>query len=145
MALDVKESGPTLPTGTTLWLSPPRMPPRPSGRGQGPLTLEPHNGGPFRSTGMGPAPPRPPAAGAHQARSPVTSLISLILEPPLPIRDPHWLAGTTSRSVTGGLLVAGLLLMELMMSWGGRGGCTRWPTAHGVTLEVRARGSGQGQ
>lgn len=45
-----------------------------------------------------------------------TSRISLILEPPLPIRDPHWLAGTTSRSVTGGLLVAGLLLMELMMS-----------------------------
>lgn len=48
---------------------------------------------------------------------PVTSLISLILEPPFPIRDPHWLAGTTSLSVTGGLLVAGLLLMELIMSW----------------------------
>lgn len=47
---------------------------------------------------------------------PDTSLISLILDPPLPIRDPHWLAGTTSLSVTGGLLVAGLLLMELMMS-----------------------------
>lgn len=45
-----------------------------------------------------------------------TSLISLILEPPLPIREPHWLAGTTSLRVTGGLLVAGLLLMELMMS-----------------------------
>lgn len=36
------------------------------------------------------------------------------------MRDPHWLAGTTSLSVTGGLLVAGLLLIELMMSWGGR-------------------------
>lgn len=46
-----------------------------------------------------------------------TSLISLILEPPFPIREPHWLAGTTSLRVTGGLLVAGLLLMELMMSW----------------------------
>lgn len=49
-----------------------------------------------------------------------TSLISLILEPPLPIREPHWLAGTTSLRVTGGLLVAGLLLMELMMSWKAR-------------------------
>lgn len=47
---------------------------------------------------------------------PVTSLISLILEPPLPMSEPHWLAGTTSLRVTGGLLVAGLLLMELMMS-----------------------------
>lgn len=46
-----------------------------------------------------------------------TSLISLILEPPFPMREPHWLAGTTRRSVTGGLLVAGLLLIELMMSW----------------------------
>lgn len=45
-----------------------------------------------------------------------TSLISLILEPPFPMRDPHWLAGTTNLRVTGGLLVAGLLLMELMMS-----------------------------
>ncbi len=35
----------------------------------------------------------------------LTSLISLILEPPLPMREPHWLAGMTSRSVTGGLLV----------------------------------------
>ena len=32
-----------------------------------------------------------------------TSLISLILAPPLPIRDPHWLAGTISRRVTWGL------------------------------------------
>ena len=45
-----------------------------------------------------------------------TSLISLILEPPFPMREPHWLAGTTSLKVTGGLLVAGLLLMELIMS-----------------------------
>lgn len=35
----------------------------------------------------------------------LTSLISLILEPPLPMSEPHWLAGMTSRSVTGGLLV----------------------------------------
>lgn len=32
------------------------------------------------------------------------------------MREPHWLAGTTSLKVTGGLLVAGLLLIELMMS-----------------------------
>lgn len=32
------------------------------------------------------------------------------------MREPHWLAGTTSRSVTGGLLVAVLLLIELVMS-----------------------------
>lgn len=63
-----------------------------------------------------------PRARYHWAgQGSITSLISLILEPPLPIRDPHWLAGTTNLSVTGGLLVAGLLLMELMMSWeGGR-------------------------
>lgn len=54
--------------------------------------------------------------GRHAIRMGSTSRISLILEPPFPIRDPHWLAGTTSRNVTGGLLVAGLLLMELMMS-----------------------------
>lgn len=65
--------------------------------------------------------PYPPSGGVPAAREgSVTSLISLILEPPLPIRDPHWLAGTTSLSVTGGLLVAGLLLIELMISWGGR-------------------------
>lgn len=45
-----------------------------------------------------------------------TSLISFILEPPFPMREPHWLAGTTSLKVTGGLLVAGLLLMEFIMS-----------------------------
>lgn len=54
--------------------------------------------------------------GRHAIRMGSTSRISLILEPPFPIRDPHWLAGTTNRNVTGGLLVAGLLLMELMMS-----------------------------
>lgn len=32
------------------------------------------------------------------------------------MREPHWLAGTTSLKVTGGLLVAGLLLIELIMS-----------------------------
>lgn len=46
-----------------------------------------------------------------------TSLISLILQPPLPIREPHWLAGTTMRRVTGGLLVAVLFVIELLMSW----------------------------
>lgn len=35
----------------------------------------------------------------------LTSLISLILDPPLPMREPHWLAGMTNRKVTGGLLV----------------------------------------
>lgn len=37
--------------------------------------------------------------------APVVSLISLILEPPLPMSEPHWLAGMTNRKVTGGLLV----------------------------------------
>lgn len=84
----------------------------PGNGGQGPLTLQPHD--------LGVRLLSHPVAGYHWAGDPVTSLISLILEPPLPIRDPHWLAGTTSLSVTGGLLVAGLLLMELMMSWGRR-------------------------
>lgn len=48
--------------------------------------------------------------------APRTSRISLILQPPLPMRDPHWLAGTTSRRVTGGRLAAVLLVMELLMS-----------------------------
>jgi len=34
--------------------------------------------------------------------APVTSLISLILEPPFPISDPHWEAGTIKRRVMGG-------------------------------------------
>ena len=34
--------------------------------------------------------------------APVTSRISLILEPPLPIKEPHWEAGTMSRNVIGG-------------------------------------------
>lgn len=34
-----------------------------------------------------------------------TSRISLILAPPLPIIDPHWLAGTTNRKVIGGIVV----------------------------------------
>lgn len=46
-----------------------------------------------------------------------TSLISFILQPPLPISEPHWLAGTTRRMVTGGLLVAVLLVIEVLMSW----------------------------
>jgi len=32
------------------------------------------------------------------------------------MREPHWLAGTTSRRVTGGRLAAVLLVMELLMS-----------------------------
>lgn len=35
--------------------------------------------------------------------APVTSRISLILLPPLPINEPHWLAGTMRRRVMGGL------------------------------------------
>jgi len=35
--------------------------------------------------------------------APVISLISLILDPPLPIRDPHCEAGTIKRKVIGGL------------------------------------------
>jgi hypothetical protein len=34
--------------------------------------------------------------------APVTSLISFIFEPPLPMSDPHWDAGTISRKVIGG-------------------------------------------
>lgn len=34
-----------------------------------------------------------------------TSLISFILAPPFPIREPHWLAGMTSRRVTGGFVL----------------------------------------
>lgn len=48
--------------------------------------------------------------------APADSLISLILQPPLPISEPHWLAGTTRRMVTGGLLVAVLFDIELLMS-----------------------------
>lgn len=47
-----------------------------------------------------------------------TSRISLIFEPPLPIREPHWLPGNTSRSVTGGLLVTLLFVMAAVMSCG---------------------------
>lgn len=45
-----------------------------------------------------------------------TSRISLILHPPFPISEPHWLAGTTMRRVTGGLLVAVLFVIELLIS-----------------------------
>lgn len=45
-----------------------------------------------------------------------TSLISLILEPPLPISEPHWLAGNTRRSVTGGLLDTVLFTMQASIS-----------------------------
>lgn len=34
--------------------------------------------------------------------APVTSRISLIFEPPLPMREPHWEAGMIKRSVIGG-------------------------------------------
>ena len=34
--------------------------------------------------------------------APVTSLISLIFDPPFPMREPHWDAGTTNRKVIGG-------------------------------------------
>ncbi len=47
--------------------------------------------------------------------APVDSLISLILEPALPISEPHWLAGTISRNVTGGLgAPPGVLLFGLV-------------------------------
>ena len=44
--------------------------------------------------------------------APVTSLISLILLPPLPIRDPHWLAGTISLKVMGGFGTPGEVIKE---------------------------------
>lgn len=46
--------------------------------------------------------------------APVTSLISLILEPPLPMSEPHWLAGTIKRRVMGG---RGTPLLPLFISW----------------------------
>lgn len=46
--------------------------------------------------------------------APVTSLISFILEPPLPINEPHWLAGTISLSEMDG---RGTELLPLFISW----------------------------
>lgn len=45
--------------------------------------------------------------------APVTSLISLIFEPPLPINEPHWLAGTISLREIGG---RGTELLPLLIS-----------------------------
>lgn len=47
----------------------------------------------------------------------LTSLISLILEPPFPMREPHWLAGMTNLKVTGGLLVTVPLATNAARSW----------------------------
>lgn len=68
------------------------------------------------STGICPWGHLNPPPWAPPGWAPRTSRISLILQPPLPMRDPHWLAGTTSRRVTGGRLAAVLLVMELLMS-----------------------------
>lgn len=65
-----------------------------------------------------------------------TSRISLILQPPFPMREPHWLAGTTSRRVTGGRLAAVLLVMELLMS------CEEEELLRGVSLARRPRRNG---
>jgi hypothetical protein len=49
--------------------------------------------------------------------APVTSRISLIFDPPLPISDPHWDAGTISLNVMGGFGTLPLpMLGELSMS-----------------------------
>lgn len=48
--------------------------------------------------------------------APVTSLISLILDPPFPINEPHWLAGTMSRRLIGGRGTP-LPLLELSWNW----------------------------
>ena len=63
----------------------------------------------------------------------LTSLISLILEPPLPISDPHWLAGTTNRNVTGGLGTVGVFCRScktkaFCKSWKKQKGNTPWIT-----------------
>lgn len=63
-------------------------------------------------------------------RSLSTSLISLILDPPLPISEPHWLAGNTRRSVTGGLLDTVLFTMQASMS------CKRNPIKSHTSLKV---------
>ena len=49
----------------------------------------------------------------------LTSLISFILAPPFPMREPHWLAGMTSRRVTGGLELMVPLATSAVRSWGG--------------------------
>lgn len=54
----------------------------------------------------------------------LTSLISLILDPPLPMREPHWLAGMTSRNVTGGLLVTVPFATRAVKSWSAEQGNT---------------------
>lgn len=45
--------------------------------------------------------------------APVTSRISLIFDPPLPMREPHWEAGTMSLRVIGGLVAP----PPLWLSW----------------------------
>lgn len=47
----------------------------------------------------------------------LTSLISFILAPPFPMREPHWLAGMTSRRVTGGLELMVPLATSAVRSW----------------------------
>lgn len=47
----------------------------------------------------------------------LTSLISFILAPPFPMREPHWLAGMTSRRVTGGLELMVPLATNAVRSW----------------------------
>lgn len=73
----------------------------------------------------------------------------MILQPPFPMREPHWLAGTTSRRVTGGRLAAVLLVMELLMSCEeeeslreGRGGARRGALAGIVPLTLAQEGQG---
>lgn len=52
----------------------------------------------------------------------LTSLISFIFAPPFPMREPHWLAGITSRRVTGGLELMVPLATNAARSCKGRDG-----------------------
>lgn len=78
---------------------------------------------------MGPPPPQILASPLTGPGIPVlTSRISLILAPALPMSEPHWLAGMTRRSVTGALPAAAPSALPAPRSCGGdrgdRGGHT---------------------
>lgn len=73
----------------------------------------------------------------------LTSLISFIFAPPFPMREPHWLAGITSRRVTGGLELMVPLATNAARSWKGR--IWNKKEERNKTREGEKRGSHRGQ
>lgn len=76
--------------------------------------------------------------------SPLTSRISLILVPALPISEPHWLAGMTRRKVTGGLETFPPFAGAAQRScgaWTEKRLCPYLPLCSPPPLQPRARGS----